>query len=277
MMETKKDSLVRWEKALGHRNRMQKDVSHDIRNSLQTVDSAVEILRKKVNDLVGELAPEMADVEGRLEQINDIFQRLSRGNVRIRQLATELDHAQSGLEVLHFERVNLKILLKNIVEEYQGSRSMGVRVYELSFLSPNMVAVVDQKKLIRVMDNLLNNATKYTEDGLIIVEVIEQDGEWEISVKDSGCGIPKSQLSNVFQRHSQVGGANQKEGAGIGLSIVRNFVDMHRGRIQVSSIPGKRTVFKINLPQNLPLGNFHVPVDKQGGVLPGHHINRVIR
>jgi two-component system phosphate regulon sensor histidine kinase PhoR len=101
--------------------------------------------------------------------------------------------------------------------------------------------------------NLLDNAVKYTpEGGKVIVSAIEKDSkEIQFSVEDNGIGIPKEDLSRIFERFYRVDKGRSKElgGTGLGLSIVKHLVQAHGGRVWVESQIGKGSTFYLTLPK----------------------------
>jgi signal transduction histidine kinase len=99
--------------------------------------------------------------------------------------------------------------------------------------------------------NLLDNAMKYTPaPGHIRVDISQQDDQARVDVSDSGAGIPADALSHIFERFYRVDPARSSavEGAGLGLSLAKWIVDRHKGRIDVTSEPGKGSTFTIWLP-----------------------------
>ncbi|SQB31743.1 sensory box histidine kinase [Clostridium sporogenes] len=102
--------------------------------------------------------------------------------------------------------------------------------------------------------NLLSNAIKFTgSGGSIYVNIKDCKDSITISVKDTGIGIPKDKLTNIFDRFVQVDKTlrRNKEGSGIGLYLVKSFVNMHEGTIDIKSIIGKGSEFIINIPVKL--------------------------
>jgi signal transduction histidine kinase len=108
----------------------------------------------------------------------------------------------------------------------------------------------DERKVKQVLLNLLSNALKFTpEGGRIDVGVAVRDGMAEISVTDTGVGIATEDLDAVFEEFRQVGTAAKKvEGTGLGLAISRKFIELHGGRIWVTSTPGVGSTFAFTLP-----------------------------
>jgi len=111
----------------------------------------------------------------------------------------------------------------------------------------------DERKLKQVLLNLLSNALKFTpEGGRIEVRADMGDGEVEIAVTDTGIGIAPEDQANVFEEFRQVGSAARKvEGTGLGLAISRKFVELHGGRIWVTSQLGRGSTFAFTLPRRV--------------------------
>ena len=117
--------------------------------------------------------------------------------------------------------------------------------------SEEVITYCDADKIERIMLNLLSNAIKYTkENGYIKVEINTTKSDVIVSVKDSGVGIPKDKLDIIFDRFGQVNASfNRKnEGSGIGLSIVKNLIEMHGGYIDVKSEIEKGSDFIFTIP-----------------------------
>ena len=119
---------------------------------------------------------------------------------------------------------------------------------------PSSLAVkADRNYLEQILINLLDNAIKYTpEGGRVTVSAIEKDSkDIQFSIEDNGIGIPKEDLSRIFERFYRVNKGRSKElgGTGLGLSIVKHLVQAHGGRVWVDSQPGKGSVFYFTVPK----------------------------
>ncbi len=113
---------------------------------------------------------------------------------------------------------------------------------------------VDPDKIERIILNLLSNAIKFTgSGGNIYVNIKDCKDSITISVKDTGIGIPQDKIENIFERFVQVDKTlrRNKEGSGIGLYLVKSFVNMHEGNIDIQSVIGKGSEFIINIPVKL--------------------------
>lgn len=147
--------------------------------------------------------------------------------------------------------------LKEIVERcFEGVRSQ----YPDSDLSlqiqsgPMTSLYADPELLEQALNNLMENAVKYSKGAARIKVSVHPNrfNKTVISIADQGIGIPKEALAHIFDRFYAVNKTRSRElgGSGLGLAIVKSIVDKHRGKIEVSSIPGRGSTFTISLPQN---------------------------
>jgi len=122
------------------------------------------------------------------------------------------------------------------------------------FTGDESVTVVgDTFKLKQIMVNLLSNAIKYTDEGGVTVSAIlhirpEQNAELEVSIRDTGIGIPKEQQAGLFTRYYQAGGSNTKPGTGLGLYLCKQLVGLQGGTISVESETGKGCLIRFTIP-----------------------------
>jgi signal transduction histidine kinase len=108
----------------------------------------------------------------------------------------------------------------------------------------------DEQRLTQVLLNLVGNAIKFTEAGEVRISSTTANGHFAVSIADTGPGIPADQLTRVFEQFHQVDNSNTKAkgGTGLGLAIAKQIVEMHGGRIWVSSTVGKGSTFQMELP-----------------------------
>src|SRR6185436_6125426 len=121
-------------------------------------------------------------------------------------------------------------------------------------------AWIDRDMWEKVVLNLMSNAFKFTLKGEIVVTLRERDHAFELSVRDTGTGIPADALPRMFQRFYRVEGAvgRSHEGSGIGLALVQELVRVHGGTIDVRSTVGEGTEFVVRVPK----GRAHLPADR---------------
>jgi two-component system sensor histidine kinase VicK len=142
--------------------------------------------------------------------------------------------------------------LRKIIDSWKThNTTKNVLVFKSSFIP--LYAPVNREKLHRVMDNLITNAIKFSKDKeKIEIQLDKEYGMAIIQVIDHGLGIPKEMIPHLFERFSKAGraGIRGEQSTGLGLSIVKQIVESHKGRIKVDSEEGKGSTFTIYLPAN---------------------------
>jgi PAS domain S-box-containing protein len=216
-------------------------LSHELRNPLAPLSNAVRIIRTSSD-------PPAADIEYALRVIErqmDLLRRLIDDLLDLARLG-------AGKIQLARERVVLNHVLAQAVESTRTL--MEQRKHRVDVMAPAMDVVVDgdEDRLLQVFVNLLNNAGKYTPPGgRVWVHLTTEGHEAVAHVRDTGVGIPTDMLPRIFDLFTQVDSsrAYSQGGLGIGLSLVKNFVAMHGGSVQVRSDgEGKGTEFTVRLP-----------------------------
>ena len=163
----------------------------------------------------------------------------------------DISKIDSGFLNPNLKNYNIVSVVEDItlsVAEYIQDK--GVEVIFDTNVEEKIIAC-DPDNIERIILNLLSNAVKFTNAGdQITVEVMDNEDYIEISVKDTGIGIPEDKLKVIFERFRQVDNSLSRshEGSGIGLSLVKALVDMHDGSINVNSNLGEGTEFIIKLP-----------------------------
>jgi signal transduction histidine kinase len=163
----------------------------------------------------------------------------------------DLSRIEAGAVQLQLGSVSVPDLLNDVVEGFQTiaqDKDLSVKAHSSQGLAPIQG---DRDKLYQVLNNLIQNAVKFTpKGGAILVEAREQDeGFVQISVSDTGCGISPAELGKVFERfYRGESVATENRGAGLGLAITKNLVELHHGRIWVESVPGEGSRFFFSLP-----------------------------
>lgn len=187
------------------------------------------------------------------EQGRELIQTIRAEGMRLSNLANnflDLARLESGRVRLAQERVNLVgVIRETILLQTPQARKRDV---EILFDPPAGVPHVigDRDRLKQVMLNLISNAIKYNRDhGRIWVRLQPVDRRVQIAVQDTGLGIPKDNLPNIFGKFYRVQGSEgYTEGTGLGLSIVKQLVESHGGKIEVESRVDVGTTFTISLP-----------------------------
>ena len=109
--------------------------------------------------------------------------------------------------------------------------------------------IIGNQTLKRAFRNLLDNSLKFTPvGGSLSLRVYRDEHKIQVEIKDSGVGIPEDELDDIFEPYYRASSSGDRAGTGLGLSVVRNVVTAHRGRIKVKSTEGQGTVFTLTLP-----------------------------
>jgi two-component system phosphate regulon sensor histidine kinase PhoR len=152
---------------------------------------------------------------------------------------------------LQLTDVSIQELLGNVVRDWE-KKIADKRLQVVVDLSPNLPLLrADEMRLQEILYNLLDNAVKYSrESGTIRLQANQLGDEIVLNVTDSGVGIARHDLPRIFERFYRVDKARSRElgGTGLGLSIVKHIVQLHGGRVEAESDPGRGTTIRIVLP-----------------------------
>ena len=218
------------------------NVSHELRTPLTSVKSYLEALDEGA--LTEPVAPDFIKVS--LDETN----RMMRMVTDLLHLS-RIDNATSHLDV---ELINFTAVITFILNRFDKMKSQDEeKKYELVRDYPiNSVWIeIDTDKMTQVIDNILNNAIKYSPDGgKITVSMKTTDDQMILSISDQGLGIPKEDLPKIFDRFYRVDKARSRAqgGTGLGLAIAKEIVKQHNGFIWAKSEYGKGSTFTIVLP-----------------------------
>jgi two-component system phosphate regulon sensor histidine kinase PhoR len=153
--------------------------------------------------------------------------------------------------VFAFEAVPVGPLVGAALERYRTRAEARRQTLAAESAGGEVVAWADEEAVEQILDNLLDNALKYTpEGGHIRVGWRNGDGQVWLEVSDTGIGIPEADLPRIFERFYRVDKARSREmgGTGLGLSIVKHLVQAMHGSVRASSQPGHGTTFTVCLP-----------------------------
>ena len=219
--------------------------SHQLRTPLTAIKGYISMI---LEGTYGQLAEKQA------RPLENVYQ----SNERLIKLVNDLLNL-SRLDVgkIEFspELISLEEMVSDIVEELRiNAEKKGLYMKMIKSLEPLPKIMVDQDKLRQVILNIVDNAIKYTKEGGVTFELKKLDEQEEIKVSDTGEGIDEKELNSLFQMFSRATAGTQlhTEGAGLGLYVARQFIEMHGGKIWAES-PGKSkgSTFYIQLPIHL--------------------------
>ncbi len=230
------------------RVRFMTKASHELRSPLNVALGADEmILRESHDPVIREYAGMIKeDIGSIVSLVEDIIN-------------TSL--AEQNMLSIKEEDFSLNDLLKHLDAVYQGKAEDKKLHFSLDFDGTNIeehedvLLKGDRKRLSQILINLLDNAVKYTDQGEFSLHVMEKSlnddrADISFSVSDTGEGIPESEQQIIFQKYTRgkEAEASKEEGLGLGLSIVKTFVDAMQGTIHLESAPGKGSIFTVHIP-----------------------------
>ena len=240
------------------------NVSHEFRTPLMLILGPVEDILKRTKEL-------------KTEQNVSLIKRNAG---RLLGLVNQL------LDIAKFESGNMKLqavprniipLVKSLVLSFTAYAERKQIALAFNSTGDEIIVYLDRDKMEKIITNLLSNAFRFTPvGGMIEINVksvpscdslfdkqVNQEGFVEISVSDTGIGIPEEKLPKIFDRFYQVDGSHTREqgGTGLGLSLTKELVKLHKGEIEVESVAGKGTIFRISFP----LGKGHLKPEEIGG------------
>jgi signal transduction histidine kinase len=224
-----------------HKDEFMAVLGHELRNPLAPILTAVKIIQS------------VAPTDQRaLLSASAVIERQSKHLVRLVDDILDVARIGRGLLELRKERLDIATAIHQAVEAVESMVS--ARDQQLAVKLPNQPLPVeaDLSRLVQIVANLLNNASKYTQPGgRIAVSVEREDGHAAIRVRDNGVGIPKEMLTRVFDLFTQVEGSQQyaSGGMGIGLTLVQRLVEQHGGVVTCDSAgAGQGSEFTVRLP-----------------------------
>jgi signal transduction histidine kinase len=243
-------------------------LAHELRNPLAPIRAASDLLRipsldrDKIQQTSEIISRQVTHMTGLIEDLLDLS-RVSRGLVTLDE--TLLDASQ---------------VLGNAVEQVRPL--VDARRHRLTIQTPHEAAFVhgDQKRLVQIVANMLNNAAKYTPEGGDITLAMQVDDETvSYSVSDNGIGIAPPMLEHVFDMFAQAERSSDRAqgGLGIGLALVKNLVTLHRGRVAAfSEGAGKGSRFTVTLPRAADADRIDAPCQVGADAAAAHGLRLLI-
>lgn len=211
-------------------------VSHELRTPLTSLRGFAELMlqreyppekQKKFLGIIDKEATRLANL------INDFL---------------DVQRIESGRQVYNFDRVDITVLLKEAAALFRGSSATHEFVLEAA---SGVFVLADAERIRQVLANLVSNAVKFSpHGGAVELGVAERGGFAHCSVSDEGIGIPPEGLTKLFQKFYRVDNTETRKigGTGLGLALVKQIVEAHKGEVQVESAPGKGSTFTFTLP-----------------------------
>jgi len=211
------------------------DITHEIRNPLHTISGSLEMLQLK------NLAP---------EQRQRYLETASRQTERINRLFKDLMTLQrydSDSYFIEKKPFDLQLTLVDIEEMFRNQAAE--KGLNLIVDKKPVTVYADPSKIEQVLENLVSNAIKYTNNGYVKVSLSESDEEVTLKIEDTGIGISEDHLNRLFDRFYRTDKARSRDkgGTGLGLSVVKSILTAHGSAIHIESTPGEGSLFWFSL------------------------------
>ncbi|WP_224087452.1 ATP-binding protein [Nostoc sp. MS1] len=224
------------------------NVSHEFRTPLTLMLSPLEELLA-ADDLPAERQQELSLIH--------------RNGLRLLKLVNTLldfSRIEAGRVQAVYEPTDLAAFTAELASIFRSAIEQAGLEYIINCQPLAEPVYVDRQMWEKIVLNLLSNAFKFTFTGAIAITLQQAQQQVELTVSDTGIGIPQAELPQLFERFHRVEGARGRtqEGSGIGLALVQELVRLHGGQVQVASIEGQGTTFTITMPT----GTSHLPADR---------------
>ncbi len=233
--------------------------------SFNNMAERVQTLITEMREMIDNIAHDLRSPIGRIRAISEdsisnnnnleeykvaSAQTLEECDRLITMINTTLDvaEAESGVSNEHHEKVNISNIVEEVCDLFEPlAESKNIRL--IATVQPNKIISGNKQNLQRMISNMIDNAIKYTgKNGEIIVDVINNEKEIKIFIKDTGIGIPGDEVDRIFDRFYRCDSSRSNEGCGLGLSFARAVARSHNGDIQIESEVNKGSIFTIMLP-----------------------------
>ncbi|MFA5256105.1 MAG: HAMP domain-containing sensor histidine kinase, partial [Candidatus Omnitrophota bacterium] len=241
LADTFNDMIERLDRSFSSQQSFIKDISYELKAPLF-------VLRGEIASILNKSSPK-EEYEAMLHKSLKELDQFS-GIIDNLIVLARFDNSQMPIEI---KKVNLT---RTIEEALKGAKAAAEEkdIVLSSFLQDVIILDGDEERLKRLFKNLLDNAVKYTRrNGEIIVSAHKGKGFANITVTDTGIGIPEDEIPYIFDRFYQVNKSRSgKNGFGLGLSVAKSIAESHKGKITVESRPGKGSTFTVSLPESYP-------------------------
>lgn len=269
LMAIKSGNLNR--RVLVRENDMTKQICYDINEIAMSSQSRLiqqkqseQAYKRLMTSLSHDVKTPLASLVGYLEAVESKMVTGAEQEEYIRVAAEKAHHLKefvtvlfewvkldAGEQIFHFELCDLNELSRNIMADWVPLLESHDLTYEIEIPETEYMTRVDSTAYTRILNNLLQNILTHSVASQVSLTVTETEQQAKIVVADNGKGISASDLPHIFERMYQCDHSRAAKGNGLGLSIAKELVSVHKGTITAASIPGAGTTFTIMLPKAL--------------------------
>lgn len=223
------------------------NISHELRTPIAVIMSSNQLLELNINKEKSNY------LESNIQKTNIIKQNCNR-LIRLTNNIIDIAKIDSGFMDLKTKNIDIVFLIESIVNSvvpYAVTKNIDI-VFDTN--EEEVIMSIDPDKIERIILNLMSNAIKFSQENTNIYVTVEKSQDTLMcSVKDTGIGMEQKYLDNIFERFTQIDDimVRKNEGSGIGLSLVKSFINLHGGEIKVKSSVGEGSEFRVYLPIKL--------------------------
>ncbi len=230
------------------------DASHDLRTLLTTLDVSLHLLDKYIAQLTELLVDAPEAIQESLKNVNHRRKLSQQNNEKIKKLIINmLDLIRlDNVEHLELKPCDINELASNIVADYQQRAEEEGKLLQFSPHAEPLLFRAEPDQFLRVIEQLVKNAFDFSSAGdEVRISTMMVENNIILTVSDTGYGIPEEHLDKIFQRFYRGDQARtlDKENSGLGLAFVARLVELHHGTIEVNSMVGHGSVFRVFLPK----------------------------
>ncbi|MDL2265099.1 response regulator [Parabacteroides sp. OttesenSCG-928-G21] len=237
------------------------NISHDFRTPLSLIITPLQVM-------IGEVKDE--NTSGKLQIIHKNAERL----LNLVNELLDFRKLDAGTEVVHLTQNEFVSYVKNIVSSFLVYADERKIIFTIVPEVDEVFTLLDVDKMGKVIFNLLSNAFKYTLDGgKITVRIFRDEQNAGVSITDNGCGISNEDKKHIFERFYQTVQDGEKTGSGIGLHIVNQYIELHKGTISVEDNQPRGTVFTFTIPIIPPNGKEDSAADFEQDKIKAYSVN----
>lgn len=229
------------------------NVSHEFRTPITLLLGPLEDALSNGHELSGVLREQL-----------EVAHRNSLRLLRLVNSLLDFSRLEAGRVNAVYEPTDLSVVTADLASSFRSATDRAGLMLTVDCSPLREPVYVDQDMWEKIVLNLLSNAFKFTFLGSIAVRLREAGDHVELTVTDTGTGIPEAELPNVFTRFHRIRGARARthEGTGIGLALVHELARLHGGSVRVESVVDQQTTFTVSVP----FGNAHLPPEQVGSV-----------
>lgn len=240
LKKTEKDLKIALEKAEESKKLKEfflSQISHEIRSPLNVITGYSDLLMQELHD--------------KSSEYNDILRSIINNSKRLYRtfdLMLNMSQLQTGKYEARFERINLLALMNTVANEFRSfAEEKNLKLTLVNKLEEDYTITADHYSLAQIFINLVDNSIKYTPHGKIEIQLYRDHNNICVDIRDTGIGISKEYQEKLFTPFSQADMSYTRpyEGTGLGLALVKIFIDLNRAKIKVNSEPGNGSTFTV--------------------------------